>query len=213
MLHSPTMLARFKILLISFVLLAMAIAGVYLLETREPAALEFDSSMGVSVISPPLPLPAVALQDQNSNMFRSADLEGQWNLMFFGFTHCPDICPTTLMTLKQVEKRLSPNINYVFVTLDPNRDTPGKIKEYLAFFNSDFIGLSGEKSAIDRLSATLGVIYDYEGDVESGDYLVNHYAAILVIDPKGRLRAHILPPHPVDKVVDATNRIIDYYGN
>lgn len=213
MLNFPTMLARYKVPFISLALLVLALGLVYLLETREPAPLEFDSSMGVSVISPPLPLAAVTLQDQNGGAFRTADLEGQWTLMFFGFTNCPDICPTTLRTLKQAEKRLPQAINYVFITLDPSRDTAEKIKEYLAFFNPDFIGLSGAKNEIDRLSETLGVIYDYEGDVESGDYLVNHYAAILVIDPQARLRAHILPPHPVDKVVDTTTRLIDYYGN
>lgn len=213
MLNFPTMLARYKIPFISLALLALAIGLVYLLETREPAPLEFDNSMGVSVISPPVPLASVTLQDQNGDAFRTSDLEGQWTLMFFGFTNCPDVCPTTLRTLKQAEERLPQAINYVFTTLDPRRDTPEKVKEYLAFFNPDFIGLSGTKDEIDRFSETLGVIYDYEGDVESGDYLVNHYAAILVIDPQARLRAHILPPHPVDKVVDATTRLIDYYGH
>ncbi len=134
--------------------------------------------------------------------------------MFFGFTHCPDICPTTLLSMNQVAKRLQQaSIRYVFVSLDPKRDTPEKMKEYVSFFNPDFIGLTGKKADIDQLSEALGIIYDYEGDVEAGKYTVNHYAAILVIDPKGRVRAHILPPHPVDKVVNAINRIMDYYGS
>lgn len=134
--------------------------------------------------------------------------------MFFGYINCPDVCPTTLMTMNQVAKKLpQESINYVFVTVDPNRDSAEKLKEFVSYFNPDFIALTGKKADIDLLSKKLGVIYDYEGDIEAGSYVVNHYAAILVIDPKGRLRAHILPPHPVDKVVDAVNRIRDYYGN
>lgn len=199
----------------SLTILSLALLGVaaYLWITREPARLEFDPAAGVSVISPARPLPEVGLQDQHGNTFRSGDLAGNWSLMFFGFTNCPDICPTSLMALKQAAPRLPDGLNYVFVTLDPQRDDAATIKEYLAFFNEEFIGLTGDQDEIDRLSEAVGVIYDYEGDMQSGDYLVNHYAAILVVDPRARLRAHILPPHPGDKVVDATRRIIDYYGN
>lgn len=213
-LNSSTMLTRYRLPLITLMLLALAIGAAYLYESREPAPPAFDNQMGVSVISPPIALPAVTLKDQHNTPFQLDELEDEWSLMFFGFTHCPDICPTTLMTLKQAARRLpQQGLNYVFVTLDPTRDTPATIKEFLEFFDPSFIGLTGDPQDIDRLAQRLGIIYDYEGDLESGDYLVNHYAAILVIDPRGRLRAHILPPHPVDKVVEATRRLMDHYGN
>jgi len=134
--------------------------------------------------------------------------------MFFGFTNCPDICPTTLTTMKQVKKRLAQqDFRYIFVSLDPKRDTSDTLKEYMDFFNPEFIALTGDKKEIDKLSETMGVIYDFEGDTSSNGYLVNHYASILVIDPQGRLRAHILPPHSVDKVADAITKLSNYYGN
>lgn len=208
------MFSRFKIPLISLALLFGAVITVYFLEQPEPPPLEFDSSMGIPVMSPAIPLPAITLLDQNNKPFPTSSLKGSWNLMFFGYINCPDVCPTTLMTMNQVAKKLpQESINYVFVTVDPNRDSAEKLKEFVSYFNPDFIALTGKKADIDLLSKKLGVIYDYEGDIEAGSYVVNHYAAILVIDPKGRLRAHILPPHPVDKVVDAVNRIRDYYGN
>jgi protein SCO1/2 len=207
------MSTRSKLSLITLTVLILAAVTVYLVETREPPPLEFDNSMGVSVISPPVPLPSVTLQDQNETPFPISKLEGHWSLMFFGYTHCPDVCPTTLNTLNLTSKKLPASINYVFVTLDPKRDTAEKLKGYLEYFNPSFIGLTGKKGEIDRLTKRLGVIYDYEGDVKAGDYTVNHYSGILVVDPRGRLRAHILPPHTVAKLVKATTGLMNYYGN
>jgi len=141
-------------------------------------------------------------------------LKGTWSLMFFGFTNCPDICPTTLSTMKRVKERLAQqDYRYIFVSLDPKRDTSDVLKDYMDFFNPEFIALTGDKKEIDKLSEAMGIIYGFEGDTTSDDYLVNHYAAILVIDPQGRLRAHILPPHSVDKVTDAITKLSNYYGN
>ena len=208
------MFKKYKIPLLSLALLFGVILSVYFFEQTEPPPLEFESNLGVPVLSPPIALPSVTLIDQNNTPVKTTDLQGGWSLMFFGFTNCPDICPTTLMSMNQVSKRLpQESIRYVFVSLDPERDTPEKMKEYVSFFNPEFIGLTGKKADIDQLSEALGIIYDYEGDVNAGKYTVNHYAAILVIDPKARVRAHILPPHPIDKVVNATNRLMDYYGN
>jgi protein SCO1/2 len=192
-------------------LLAGVIAGLFF--EREPTPLEFQPQMGVSIISPPVVLPDVSLIDQEGHPFTVDRFKGEWSLLFFGYTHCPDVCPTTLSNMNRVAKELkNTGLNYVFVTLDPKRDTPEKLKEYVHYFNPDFIGVSGDKSNIDRLAEAVGVIYDFEGDTSSERYNVNHYAAILVVDPKGRLRAHILPPHPTSKMVSVITKIRDYYG-
>lgn len=192
-------------------LLAGVIAGLFF--EREPTPLEFQPQMGVSIISPPITLPAVTLTDQDGQPFNMDGLKGHWSLLFFGFTHCPDVCPTTLTSMNQVAKKLeNSGLNYVFVSLDPKRDTPAKLKEYVHYFNPDFIGVTGDKASIDRLAESVGVIYEFEGDTSSDRYNVNHYAAILMIDPKGRLRAHILPPHPTTKMVDVITKIREYYG-
>ncbi len=118
------------------------------------------------------------------------------------------------MTMKQVAKHLpQQDIRYLFVSLDPKRDTSEKLKDYMNFYNPEFIALSGSKNEIDKLSQAMGVIYDFDGDTSGDDYLVNHYAAILVVDPQARLRAHILPPHSVDKVADAIIKLSNHYGN
>lgn len=180
---------------------------------REPAPLEFQPQMGVSIISPPVALPDVTLIDEEGAPFNIDGLKGDWSLLFFGYTHCPDVCPTTLSNMNLVAKKLeNSGINYVFVSLDPKRDTPEKLKEYVRYFNPDFRAISGDKPAIDQLAEAVGVIYDIEGDGDSDKYNVNHYAAILMIDPKGRLRAHILPPHPTGKMVSVITKIREYYG-
>ncbi len=208
------MIKKFKTPLISITLLFVAILTTFLLQQTEPAPFEFESSKGIPVMSPAIPLPAVTLVDQHKQAFPMSKLKGSWNLMFFGFTNCPDICPTTLMTMKQVAKRLpQQDIRYLFVSLDPKRDTSEKLKDYMDFYNPEFIALNGDKNEIDKLSQATGVIYDFDGDTSGDDYLVNHYAAILVIDPQARLRAHILPPHSVDKVADAIIKLSNHYGN
>ncbi len=137
--------------------------------------------------------------------------------MFFGFTHCPDVCPTTLnalsQSLPQLHGHTEANNRYYMVTLDPARDTAARLKEYVGYFSPDFIGITGEKNQIDAVATHNGIIYDYEGDLSSGDYIVNHYSALLVVDPQARVRAHILPPHTQQRIATAFNRIVEYYGN
>lgn len=200
--------------LILFGLLALLLtgAGVALFVENEPAPLEFQAQMGVSIISPPITLPDTNLIDQEGSPFHLKSLKGHWSLLFFGYTHCPDICPTTLTNMNQVAKTAgNEDIKYIFVTLDPQRDTPEKLKEYVHYFNTDFIALTGDKKNIDQLAEAVGVIYEFSNN-DSNSYEVNHYSAILVVDPQGRLRAHILPPHPASKMVNVITKIRDYYG-
>lgn len=202
-----------RTLVLGFIAVLCTAIAIGLFFDREPAPLEFPAEMGVSIISPPIPMPDVALVDQDGKPFNRGRLKGRWSLLFFGYTHCPDVCPTTLANMNHLAKTLkNTELNYVFVSLDPKRDTPEKLKEYVHYFNPDFIGASGDKANIDRLAEAFGVIYDFEGDTNSDRYNVNHYAAILVVDPKGRLRAHILPPHPTRKMVSVITKIRDYYG-
>jgi protein SCO1 len=202
---------RFVTLGLIILLLTGIVVGLFF--EREPTPLEFQQQMGVSIISPPVTLPSVNLVDHEGKPFKVDRLKGRWSLLFFGYTHCPDVCPTTLTNMNQLAKQPeSKGLNYIFISLDPKRDTPQRLKEYVQHFNPEFIGVSGEKSAIDRLAEAAGVIYEFEGDTGSDRYNVNHYAAILVVDPKGRLRAHILPPHPAGKMVSVVTKIREYYG-
>ncbi len=207
-----------KTFALPLVLLTVTVTAVAILWPREPEPLEFSDIKGISIISPPVTLPDINLIDHNRASVSIDDFKGHWTMAFFGYSHCPDVCPTSLAIMKRVAKKLraedkEKNTRYLFVSLDPFRDTPDVLKEYVTFFDPAFTGITGEKVEIDKLSERVGVIYDYEGDVRDENFIVNHYAAILIIDPKARLRAHILPPHSVEKVFGAFTRIRTYYGD
>ena len=212
----PTMKHR-HLLTLALVLLGLAgIAGGLWWSQREPAPLEFADIPGINVISPAVDLPPFQLQDHTGAPLDKARLQGHWTVMFFGFTHCPDICPTTLSNMRQVAKALKTlpqPPQYLFVSLDPHRDTPAVLKSYVEHFGPDISGATGPRAELDRLAERLGVIYEFEGDTRGDDYRVNHYAALLVIDPRGLLWAHILPPHQPARVETVLKRLIAYYGD
>ena len=135
------------------------------------------------------------------------NFQGKWSLVFFGYTNCPDVCPTTMSVLEKLKRKTSTpkDTQYVFVSVDPSRDTPKVLKEFVAYFDEDFIGVTGPKAELDKFKETFGVIYDYEGDTASDEYIVNHFAAIYVISPDGKQVGYVLPPHSVEQVSEAYN--------
>ena len=111
--------------------------------------------------------------------------------MFFGFTNCPDICPATLSVFKQVSSELgraSTNVKYVFITVDPNRDTPEKVQSYISGFNPDFIGLSGSEADLTPVWNAYGVYREINTSKSATDYDVTHSTRIYLIDTHGDLR-------------------------
>ncbi len=151
----------------------------------------------------PRPLSEFTLRDHNGQPLGLEQLKGQWSFIFFGYTHCPDICPTTLGMLKGVAHKLealpaiSGNTRFLFVSVDPKRDTLPHLKDYIDFFHKDFIAATGEPKGIDQLARQLGAIYMFEGDTEKDDYIVNHSASVALINPQGHWIARFNPPHTV----------------
>ncbi len=143
-----------------------------------------------TVINPPLPVSDFALQTGNNETFRLSDARGKIVLLFFGYTHCPDVCPVTLATFKQVHERLGNDANkfaFVMVTADPERDTPEKVTEYVSQFNRDFIGLSGNDANFQTLIKELGVFIEKEESGSAAGYLVSHTSSVYVLDVDGNL--------------------------
>ena len=156
--------------------------------------------------------------------FQLGDIEGDWSLFFFGYTHCPDVCPTELFmmaemmrTLEKDPGRLQQAPQVVFVSVDPNRDDPRHLQDYAGYYHPSFLGVTGEQASIDRLTRTLGVfherVYYRDGKIVPVDqsaaipadlenqYLVNHSSAIFVFDPNSRLHAIFTPPHDADDII------------
>ena len=168
---------------------------------------------GVFIDSPAVQLPGFTFEDHNGELFNNQNLQGKWSLVFFGYTSCPDVCPTTMSVLEKLKRKDSTpkDTQYVFVSVDPARDTPKVLKEFVGYFDEDFIGVTGPRSELDKFKEPLGVIYDYEGDTSKDEYVVNHFAAIYVISPDGKQRAYVLPPHSIEQVAEAYQLIRSHY--
>jgi len=141
--------------------------------------------------------------------------------MFIGYTHCPDVCPTTLTTLQQTAKLMReqqlelPHV--VFVSIDPARDTTEKLASYVSYFDKEFLGVSGETAELNKLTTSLAVYYakaaGSSGDMNKDDYLMDHSAALMLINPQGQLQAYLNPPHSPEKIIEAVIKAREYYEN
>jgi len=164
------------------------------------------------------PVAPFQLTDQDGAAFSTDQLRGKWSLVFFGYTHCPDVCPTTLLTLNGFVKRLSEqklgleDTQILFVSVDPKRDSPQHIKAYLAYFDKRYRGATGERDQIDALVKQFGAVYLFEGDTSKDDYVVNHSATLYLVDPEGRLYARFMPPHDPAQLADAFVRVRNFHS-
>lgn len=130
------------------------------------------------------------LTDHNGKPRALSDFRGKVVVIFFGFTHCPDVCPATLAELALVAKELGADaekMQVLFVTVDPERDTPEILKHYVPSFNPSFLGLSGDPAAISRAAKEFKVFYEKQ-PLPGGGYSVDHSAGTYILDQKGRLR-------------------------
>lgn len=166
-----------------------------------------------TLLDPARPLPPMAFVDQDGQPFGLDQLRGHWSILFFGFTFCPDVCPTTLALLAQVEKQLAdlpseqrPQV--VLVSVDAKRDTPERLAQYVKSFSPTFTGITaGDQPAVEEFAMKLGVpvaISPLPGD----NYTVDHSAAIFIIDPSGALRALSSTPHNVPIIAEDYRSIV-----
>ncbi len=170
--------------------------------------------VSATVLRDAKPLPKFVLEDHFGNGFTNKNLKNQWSLVFFGYTHCPDICPTTLSLLNQVDQVLKKESNIdkpriIFISVDPERDTIEQLTDYVTYFNPEFIGVTGSMENLQVLTKSLGIVFGKEGDDESNDYEVYHSARILLVDPKARLKALFSSPLDVNQIASDYIKIID----
>jgi protein SCO1 len=151
------------------------------------------------------------LIDQNGKPFSNADLNGKWHLVFFGYTHCPDVCPTTLNNLSLVYDRLGArqrqDVRVVFVSVDPARDTPAVMKSYIANFDAPIIGLTGTAAAVKQAAQDFHVYYARH-DEPGGGYEMDHSAVIYLMDPEGHFVAGIRPDAKVGDIAAELKKLL-----
>jgi protein SCO1/2 len=148
------------------------------------------------------------LTQHQGKAFTLAHLKGKWSFIFFGYTHCPDICPVTLTLLREVKQKLAPypkylaDTQYIFVSVDGQRDTPEKLAEYVNYFDPQFIGASGTEEQVNALTRQLGIVYIRQPEATAGQYFIDHSATIVLINPQGEIAAQFMAPHAVATIVE-----------
>jgi protein SCO1/2 len=172
---------------------------------------ELQDLQGTLKTSIALPLnfktvPDFDLLDVNAAPITQAVFDDRWSIVFFGFTHCPDVCPTTLQVMKNVvskileQQQTKPQI--VFMSIDPARDTSEVMKNYISFFDEEFVGITGDMNTVHALTRALGIVASFTANAEDPkNYSVDHTASLLLIDPQRRVRAKISAPHVADTIV------------
>jgi protein SCO1/2 len=141
-----------------------------------------------------------SLTDQDGRPFTREDLRGHWTLVFTGFTNCPDICPATLATLADLRHRVArEDLRFLFVSVDPKRDTPEVIRRYLAHFGAGISGATGTREEIERFTSGLGLAQVVNPGA-GGEYTVDHSTALVLIDRRARLAGYFQAPHAADAI-------------
>jgi protein SCO1/2 len=196
----------------TFLVLATVFAGVLVLVAGVLIALAFrDQGKGAAGS----PLAAAiggpfSLVDQNDKPFTDADLKGKWQLVFFGYTHCPDVCPTTLndlsLALDQLGDKKS-QVGIVFISVDPERDTPAVLKSYVGSFGGPVEALTGSPDAVAQAAKDYKVYYAKHprGD---GGYDMDHSALIYIMDPQGRFTATFTPDDQPQKMAERLKKLL-----
>lgn len=196
------MLLRSKILLVLLAVVLMiggAASYEFYRRSHTPTA-------SATVFPEPRVLEAFTLIDTQGRPFTLQQLKQHWSLMFFGFTRCPSICPTTLSTLNQLyqqlaERRQQPIPQVIFISIDPAQDTLSRIKHYATGFNPAFIGLTGTSSQLASLTKALGVMYmTVKGD--DGTNTIDHTGSLFLFNPQGQLTAIFSMPHDAKELAD-----------
>lgn len=154
------------------------------------------------------------------------DLKGKWSFVFFGYTQCPDVCPLTMGILGQAFKLIEKNpaayqeTQGIFISVDPKRDTPELLKEYVSYFSNKFIGVTGETTQLDAVSRQMSALYTIHpkeakkaGDTSSGDnYQVTHNSTVFLVDPQGRLYGRFPPPQLPQEIAGVFIKIHTFYN-
>ena len=189
---------------IFILLILFSITGLFTYFQSLPSLLEKKPSLITGkILVRPMEIDNFELIDQNNEAFNKKSLEGGWTVLFFGYTNCPDVCPTTIYKLAEIKNGIkedlpSANFNTVLVTLDPDRDSPERLDEYIGYFDETMLGVTGTYENIQSFTSSLSVFYQRINKEEGYDF--NHTASIFVFDKDGSLFATMSPANSVGEL-------------
>ena len=206
-----------KFIFIAGIVALLVGAGVYVYQSKSMGDIRSRLQHATYLYDQQAIIPEFQLINHEGQPFTNEDIQGQWTLWFFGFTHCPDICPTTLSTLSGALNQLKNdhdvnNVSIVFVSVDPERDTPEKIKAYANAFHEKAIGVSAYDESLAPFLQNMGIIAvaQKQNDLQT-DYLVDHSSAIYLIAPDTGISALFSTPHRIDTITDDVLVIQQHY--
>ena len=206
-------MSRRNIIFVFLVLFGMSVLFAYFQSL--PSLLQKKPTLLTGkILTRPMELDYFELIDQNNQTFNSESLKGNWTILFFGYTNCPDVCPTTIYKLAEVKNDVnqnlpSKNFNTVLVTLDPDRDTPERLDEYIGYFDESMLGVTGTYKNIQSFSSNLSVFYQRIN--KDGGYDFNHTASIFVFNQDGSLFATMSPATSVSELRDDFYTILNNF--
>ena len=184
----------------------------WFLSSNKPITLEAGLWFGEQARA----LPEFELIDHNGQQFSRANLNGKWSLMFFGYTHCPDICPTSLQTMSDMVNAIEDpdvvdNLRVYFVSVDPERDKPEILASYVTYFNPGFIGATAIIEKLTPLTRSLGIAHDIRNKIEGNpSYEVDHSSAIVLINPQAEFAGLFSAPHDALALARDMTRIVEH---
>ena len=204
--EKPASLPRYTLLAAALAGLLIVAAGALLVFAWQENPKGAAGTLFASAIGGPF-----HLVDQNGKPFSDADLKGKWRLLFFGYTHCPDSCPTALnemsLALDKLGKAAKADIGIVFITVDPERDTLEVLKSYVGSFDAPIVALTGAPDAVAEAAKAYRV-YFAKHKRPDGGYDMDHSSVIYVMDPQGRFTATFTPDTPADQIAARLQKLL-----
>ena len=200
------------IVIVAALALAVGFALSWFVASNKPVALEAGTWFGDQARA----LPEFELLDHNQRPLTRASLKGKWNLMFFGYTHCPDICPASLQTLSEMmgsidDPDVSGALRVYFVSVDPERDRPEVLSDYVRYFDPSFIGATAEMDRLTPLTRSLGIAHQIRNRAEGNPvYDVDHSSAIVLVNPQAEFAGLFGAPHDAMAMARDMTRIVEY---
>ena len=215
-----------------FVVVALLaiIIGIYVQGRMSDSATGVDSTIASTstaelpkfektvILPTPRAIKTIAFTDHNGQAFGLERFKNQWSIVFFGFTNCPDICPSTLRILKDVKQQVSDaghwdQYQVVMVSVDPERDTPEKLGAYVPFFDAEFIGITADVYATQEFAKSVGALFIKRENEQNDEwYDVDHSASLILINPQGEWAGAITAPHNTQQITNDLVMLADYHG-
>jgi protein SCO1 len=187
----------FGIIAFISVMLGLLLASVII---PRPMSAEEAAKLGYYRFDEPRLISGFVMSDHLGRRADLSNLKGGWSLLFFGFTTCPDVCPTTLSVLNEAISAFDDPPTVVMVSVDPDRDTPERLAQYVPAFNPEFIGYTGTFEETVKLATQLNIAFGKVPGLVPGSYLIDHSASLVLIDPDGRYAGFIKAPHNASKI-------------